>query len=128
MTSGARPGIATRELGARVKRLEDPGLLTGQGRYLDDIHLPGLLHAAFVRSPHAHARLAGVDASAALGVPGVVAVLTGRDLAGRVLPLSPRLDSDGFAATAWPVLADSRVRFVGRAGGRRGRRNAVCGG
>ena len=55
MTSGARPGVATRELGARVKRLEDPGFLTGQGRYLDDIRLPGLLHAAFVRSPHAHA-------------------------------------------------------------------------
>ena len=96
-----------------MKRLEDPGLLTGQGRYLDDIRLPGLLHAAFVRSPHAHARLAGVDASAALAVPGVVAVLTGRDLAGRVQPLSPRLDADGFAATAWPALADSRVRFVG---------------
>ena len=77
MTSAAGPGIATRVLGARVKRLEDPRLLTGQGRYLDDIRLPGLLHAAFVRSPHAHARLSGVDASAALEVPGVVAVLAG---------------------------------------------------
>jgi carbon-monoxide dehydrogenase large subunit len=100
-------------LGARVKRLEDPRLLTGQGRYLDDIHLPGLLHAAFARSPHAHARLSGVDASAVLEVPGVVAVLTGRDLAGQVQSLSPRLEGGGFAATAWPALADSRVRFVG---------------
>jgi carbon-monoxide dehydrogenase large subunit len=98
---------------ARVKRLEDPGLLTGGGRFLDDIHLPGLLHAAFVRSPHAHARLSGVDASAALGMAGVVAVLAGRDLAGQVTPLAPRLVGDGFVPTAWPALADSRVRFVG---------------
>ena len=113
MASAAGPGIATRVPTARVKRLEDPRLLTGRGRYLDDIHLPGLLHAAFVRSPHAHARLSGVDAAAALEPPGVVAVLAGRDLAGRVHPLSPRLDGEGFAATAWPGLADSRVRFVG---------------
>jgi aerobic carbon-monoxide dehydrogenase large subunit len=113
MASAERSGIPTRVPAARVKRLEDPRLLTGRGRYLDDIHLPGLLHAAFVRSPHAHARLSGVDASAGLEVPGVVAVLAGRDLAGRVQPLSPRLDGEGFAATAWPALADSRVRFVG---------------
>jgi len=113
MPSPVSPGIATRALGARVKRLEDPRLLTGQGRYLDDIHLPGLLHAAFVRSPHAHARLSSVDVSAVLEVPEVVAVLAGRDLVGRVEPLSPRLDGDGFAATAWPALAESRVRFVG---------------
>jgi carbon-monoxide dehydrogenase large subunit len=95
-----------------VKRLEDPRLLTGQGRYLDDIRLPGLLHAAFVRSTHAHARLSGVDPSAGLAAPGVVLVLTGRDLTG-VAPLSPRLESAGFAATAWPALGESRVRFVG---------------
>jgi aerobic carbon-monoxide dehydrogenase large subunit len=98
---------------AEVKRLEDPRLLTGQARYVDDIHLPGLLHAAFVRSPHAHARLSGVDVSAALDVPGVVAILAGRDLIGRVQPLSPRLDARSFAATGWPALADSRVRFAG---------------
>jgi carbon-monoxide dehydrogenase large subunit len=113
MTSSARGGMATRVLGARVKRLEDPTFLTGQARYLDDIRLPGLLHAAFVRSPHAHARLTGVDAAAALGAPGIIAVLAGPDLAGRVRPLSPRLEGDGFAATAWPALAESRVRFVG---------------
>ncbi len=113
MTPAARPGIATRVVAARVKRLEDPRLLTGRGRYLDDIRLPGLLHAAFVRSSHAHARLRGVDASAALAVPGVVAVLAGPDLAGRVAPLAPRLESESFAATAWPALAQSRVRFVG---------------
>jgi aerobic carbon-monoxide dehydrogenase large subunit len=113
MTSAARPGVATRALATRAKRLEDPRFLTGRGRYLDDIRLPGLLHAAFVRSPHAHARLSVVDASAVPEVPGAVAVLTGRDLAGRCQPLSPRLDGEGFAATAWPALAESRVRFVG---------------
>jgi carbon-monoxide dehydrogenase large subunit len=113
MASTAGSGIPIRVPSASVKRIEDPRLLTGRGRYLDDIQLPGLLHAVFVRSPHAHARLSRVDASAALEVPGVAAVLTGRDLAGRVEPLAPRLESDGFAATAWPALADSRVRFAG---------------
>ncbi|MGH7357411.1 MAG: xanthine dehydrogenase family protein molybdopterin-binding subunit, partial [Candidatus Rokuibacteriota bacterium] len=96
-----------------MRRLEDLRLLVGEGRYLDDVQLPDLLHAAFVRSPHAHARVSGVDASAALEVPGVVGALLGRDLTGRVEALSPRLDADGFAATAWPALAGSRVRFAG---------------
>jgi carbon-monoxide dehydrogenase large subunit len=113
MTPAAQPGIATRVVAARVKRLEDPRFLAGGGRYLDDLRLPGLLHAAFVRSSHAHARLHGVDAAAALAVPGVVAALAGPDLAGRVAPLAPRLESESFAATAWPALATSRVRFVG---------------
>src|SRR5262245_30320312 len=113
MTAAAHPGLATRVLGAGVKRLEDPRLLNGEGRYLDDIRLPGLLHAAFVRSAHAHARLSGVDPSAGFAAMGVVTVLTGRDLAGRVAPLSPKLEGEGFGATAWPALAVSRVRFVG---------------
>ena len=61
MRSAPHSGIAAHVLAARVKRLEDPRLLTGQASYVDDIHLPGLLHAAFVRSPHAHAHLSGVD-------------------------------------------------------------------
>jgi carbon-monoxide dehydrogenase large subunit len=113
VTADARSGLATRLIGAHIKRLEDPRLLTGRGRYLDDIRLPGLLHAAFVRSPHAHARLTSVDLSTALGAAGVGAALAGPDLAGRVKPLAPRLEADGFAATAWPALAESRVRFVG---------------
>jgi carbon-monoxide dehydrogenase large subunit len=113
MTSVPRLGIVSRVPTASVKRLEDPRLLTGHGCYLDDLRLPGLLHAAFVRSPHAHARLLDVEAAAALEVTGVVAAITGRDLAGRVAPLAPRLEADGFSATAWPGLAGSRVRFVG---------------
>jgi carbon-monoxide dehydrogenase large subunit len=113
VTTDARPGFATRLIGAHVKRLEDPRLVTGRGRYLDDIQLPGVLHAAFVRSPHAHARLTAVDMSPALGVKEVIAALTGQELAGCLRPLAPRLEADGFAPTAWTALADSRVRFVG---------------
>src|SRR5262245_53427215 len=61
-------------------RKEDPALLRGEGQFVDDIHLPGMLHAAFVRSPHAHARVRRIDKSAALALPGVHAVLTFEDL------------------------------------------------
>src|SRR5580704_15491251 len=71
---------AERYTGASIKRSEDPRILTGAGRYVDDIKLPGMLYAAFVRSPLAHATLLSVDASAARELPGVVAVLTGADL------------------------------------------------
>lgn len=67
-------------IGSRFLRLEDPPLLLGQGRYVDDIRLPGLLHAAFVRSPHAHAAIKSIDVEAARGLAGVHAVLTLNDL------------------------------------------------
>src|SRR4030095_14861781 len=66
--------------GAAVKRKEDPALLRGEGCYVDDIRLPGMLHAAFVRSPHAHARVGTIDKSAALALTGVHAVITYSDL------------------------------------------------
>ena len=66
--------------GASVKRKEDPAFLTGKGRYVDDIHLPGMLHAAFVRSPYAHARIGRIDKKAALALPAVHTVLTYADL------------------------------------------------
>jgi aerobic carbon-monoxide dehydrogenase large subunit len=66
--------------GASIKRKEDADLLTGRGRYVDDIGLPGLLHAAVLRSPHAHAAILGIDKSAALALPGVHAVVTFADL------------------------------------------------
>jgi carbon-monoxide dehydrogenase large subunit len=102
-----------RYLGAHVKRREDPRLLAGRGSFLDDITLPGLLHAAFVRSAHAHALVRAVDLEPARRVPGVVGGLTGRDLDGEVGPLVPRLQGPGFAPTAWPALALERARFVG---------------
>src|SRR5215813_2940314 len=66
--------------GAAVKRKEDPALLVGKGRFVDDVRLPGALHAAFVRSPHPHAKIGGIDTSAAKALPGVHLVLGFTDL------------------------------------------------
>ncbi|MEM4494358.1 MAG: glyceraldehyde dehydrogenase subunit alpha [Candidatus Caldarchaeum sp.] len=71
-------------VGSAVKRKEDPRLVKGESTYVDDIRLPGMVYAVFVRSPHAHARIKSIDVSAAKKVKGVVAVLTGRDLSGKV--------------------------------------------
>lgn len=70
--------------GARVARLEDAALLSGKGRYIDDIKAPGVLHACFLRSPHGHARIRGIDVSGALVLPGVHAVITAADLPERM--------------------------------------------
>ena len=72
--------MGAKHFGARVKRLEDPALLAGRGRFVDDVKLPGVLHACFVRSPHAHAMVRGIDGGAAMVMPGVHAVLTADDL------------------------------------------------
>jgi carbon-monoxide dehydrogenase large subunit len=72
--------MGAKMFGARVPRLEDPRLLTGRGSYTDDFHLHGMLEAAFVRSPHSHAKINRIDVSAALAHPGVVAVYTASDL------------------------------------------------
>jgi carbon-monoxide dehydrogenase large subunit len=72
---------APRFVGAHVRRLEDPRLVQGQARYVDDLQLPGLRHLASVRSPHPHARVAGIDAGSAQAAPGVAAVLLATDLA-----------------------------------------------
>jgi carbon-monoxide dehydrogenase large subunit len=79
--------LGARYLGAAVRRREDPRFLQGDGRFVDDVVLPGALHAAFLRSPHAHARLLRVDADAARALPGVVAVFTFADLAPSLKPL-----------------------------------------
>jgi carbon-monoxide dehydrogenase large subunit len=71
-----------RLVGASIKRREDPRFITGKGNYTDDLKLPGMTYAAFVRSPHAHARLRGMDTTLARSLPGVVAVFTGQDMAG----------------------------------------------
>ena len=68
--------MGARYFGAAVKRLEDPKLITGRGQYLDDIAMPGVLHVAVVRSPHAHALINSIDAAMARDHAGVVAVLT----------------------------------------------------
>src|SRR5713226_6911431 len=73
---------ADRLFGKSIKRREDPRFITGRGQYVDDLKLPGMTYAAFVRSPHAHARIRKIDAAAALRHPGVVAIFTGKDMTG----------------------------------------------
>jgi carbon-monoxide dehydrogenase large subunit len=94
--------------------VEDPRLLRGRGRYLDDLALARMLTLAFVRSPHAHARVVAIDAAAARALPGVAAVVTAADLHD-VAPLLPRVLGDGFRPTQSPPLADGEVSFVGEA-------------
>src|SRR4051794_41980106 len=72
--------MGSRNIGSSVKRIEDPAILRGRGRFVDDIALPGMLEVAFVRSSEAHARIRRIDTAAAAGLPGVVAVLTLKDL------------------------------------------------
>jgi carbon-monoxide dehydrogenase large subunit len=107
---------AERYTGASIKRSEDPRILTGAGRYVDDIKLPGMLHAAFVRSPMAHARVLCVDVSAAQELPGVVAVLTGADLDAMTVPapdpLLALIGGDG-PTPEFTLLATDKVRLVG---------------
>ncbi len=102
-------------IGKALKRKEDPRLIQGIGHYVDDIALPGMLHAVFVRSPYAHARIRSVDTSKAKAAPGVVAVMTNADLGGAVgfVPCAAQIpDMQGAPR---PVLATDRVRFVGEA-------------
>lgn len=107
--------------GRAVPRIEDEGLLQGQGRFTDDLRPEGLLHAVFVRSPHPHARVAAVDTATAEAMPGVALVASGADLqrAGvKTLPVNAGFKRAGGAPGASPlrpVLAVDRVRFAGEA-------------
>ena len=93
----------------RMKRKEDPRFVRGQGRYIDDLKLPGMLHGAVLRSPLAHAKILSIDTSAALAHPKVRAVVTGADLAGLNLAWMPTMSADTQA-----VLATDKVRFQGQ--------------
>jgi len=106
---------AQRTVGTSVRRVEDPALLRGEARFLDDIRLPGMLSVAFLRSPHAHARIRGVDASAVAGQPGIALVLTGEDIRGVAKPIPSLLTLPGFRVSDWPALATGKARFVGEA-------------
>jgi carbon-monoxide dehydrogenase large subunit len=110
--------MSTRTFGHPIKRNEDPRLLTGQALFVDDVELPGLLHAAFYRSPYANARLKRVDVSAARQRPGVLAVYTARDLGdywkpGPLLVPPPPVPNRVFHERTQVPLAKDKVRFVG---------------
>ena len=101
-------------MGRSLRRREDARLLMGEGCFLDDIPSPpGCLHAVFIRSPHAHAGIGGIDSRIALALPGVVAVLTGADLAPLVAPLRMAPPIDGLQPMDMPVLPTETARFVG---------------
>src|ERR1051325_4238223 len=110
-------------IGQPIRRVEDRRFLAGSGRYLDDIVRPRQAYAALLRSPHAHARIRAIDTDAALRAPGVVAVLTGEDLArdrvGTIPCVSAVTNRDGsqMALPLRPALARDRVRHVGDAVG-----------
>src|SRR3954451_24251990 len=103
-------------IGRSMKRKEDPRFITGTGTYTDDMVLPGMLHAAFVRSPEAHARVVSIDASAALERPGVFAVITGEELdIGAGLPMAwvpPGVEVK--TPEHWPLVR-GEVKHVGQA-------------
>jgi aerobic carbon-monoxide dehydrogenase large subunit len=106
-------------IGASVRRKEDHRFITGQGRYTDDINRPGQAHAYFLRSPHAHATIKTIDASKALKMPGVLAVLTGDDLAKDKIGglicgwMIHNKDGSPMKAGGHPALAQGKVRYVG---------------
>lgn len=102
-----------RYVGHRVKRTEDPRLIQGLGHYVDDIRLPDTLHVAFLRSMYAHAKIKTIDVSEASHAPGVVAVYTGNDVAGKIGPVPCAGALPGLRIPNYTVLATDHVTFVG---------------
>src|SRR5215204_720722 len=100
-------------VGQRVKRTEDPRLIRGLAHYVDDVSLPGTLHVTFVRSMYAHAKITGIDTSAARSVPGVVAVYTGKDIAEKIGPVPCASALPDLKVPDHRVLATDKVYFVG---------------
>ena len=125
----SRSRAMPRGFGTPLKRQEDPRLITGRGRFSDDFALPGQVHACFVRSPHPHARIRAIDPAAALALPGVLAVLTGRDAAAdgladiphRPVPTNPNEyplagpENAPIFIAPYPPLPTDRARFAGEA-------------
>ncbi len=100
-------------VGQRIKRTEDPRLLTGSGRYVDDMAPAGLLHVALLRSDQPHARIRSIDIGEAFAVPGVVAIFDAGDISGDFKPAIPTSRMKGYYATPFRPLAEGKVRYVG---------------
>ena len=100
-------------VGAALSTRETKKLVLGRGSYIGDLTAPGLLHAAFVRSPHAHARIRGIDGGVARSQPGIAAVLTGHDLARVTAPLRIAPPVEGLLPMEMTTLPTDKVRFVG---------------
>ena len=109
--------MTTRVFRSGIRRREDPRLITGRAAYTDDITLPGMLHAAILRSPYAHANISSIDTSAAAAMPGVAAVFTGADTEGALagLPCAWLIPGSDLKTPAHPAVAKDKVRYVGDA-------------
>ena len=107
--------MATSTFGSSIKRREDPKLITGQGAFVDDIKMVGMLHVAIVRSPHAHATIININTSKAKNLPGVVAVFTGAELQQEAGPLIVGWLLPDIKHTSRPTMAFDTARFVGEA-------------
>src|ERR1700736_4291567 len=101
--------------GARIKRREDPRLITGKATYTDDLKPAGVTHAEIIRSPHAHARIKRIDVEAARRHPGVIAVFTGTDLHGKIHPIPTAwlIPNSDLKTPPHPALALDTVRYAG---------------
>ena len=118
MTDAPKSADASVELrpklvGQRIRRTEDPRLLTGMGRYVDDIALPGMLHVAVRRSDQPHARILSIDVGEAFAIPGVLAIFDARDIEADIRPAIPTSRMDGYYATPFRPLAQGKVRYAG---------------
>ena len=108
----------TNYIGKSIKRLEDKRFITGQGKYTDDIKIPGMVHAYILRSPYAHAHVKNIDTAEALKVPGVVSILTGADIPEAIagVPCGWQVDfknGDTMKEPPHPLLVRGTVRHVG---------------
>ncbi|HEY7442095.1 MAG TPA: hypothetical protein VH701_06735, partial [Vicinamibacterales bacterium] len=106
--------MSTKIFGSGIRRREDPRLITGSATYTDDLTLPAILHAAMLRSPHAHARIKKVDVSRARTAPGVVAAFTGNEVDGLApVPCAWLLPNSDLKVAPYPAVAKDLVRYVG---------------
>ena len=107
--------MATRIFGSGIRRREDPRLITGTATYTDDITLPGMVYAAMLRSPHAHAKIKAIDTSKAATAPGVIAVYTSADVEGELqaTPCAWLLPDSALKVASYPVIARDVVRYTG---------------
>ena len=109
--------MSSRIFGSGIRRREDPRLITGSAAYTDDLTLPGMVHAAVLRSPHAHARIKKIETSQAKAAEGVVAVFTGADTAGvlKPIPCAWLIPNSALKTVPYPAIAKDVVRYVGDA-------------
>ena len=106
--------MSTRIFGSGIRRREDPRLITGNAKYTDDFTLPGMVYAAMLRSPHAHARIRKIDVAQATNAPGIVAVYTGHDTeAMKPVPCAWLLPNANLKIAVYPAMAKDVVRYVG---------------